>query len=147
MNTVIRQEMFEGNSSSSHVVSINRLKPDDILSTMGLDEECNVVLKGGEFGWDRYHYYDAQHKASYLALYLKDWVSGFTKDEWTEIFESVIKEQTGCNAVIYDMGKGSYIDHQSVEDGQLDHLFKDPELIRSFIFSPTSYLMTDNDNY
>ena len=153
MTTQIRQAVFETNSSSTHSLSISSGDSTDLLSTLPLDEEGNVVLIGGEFGWEIEDYTDADIKANYAAIYVESW-AGEKSEEYREVLNSVIKQQTGCLSVVYDLntsweeGKdSSYIDHQSVEGGQLDYLFEDPELLRQFIFNPCSVLHTDNDNY
>ncbi len=153
MTTQIRQAVFETNSSSTHSLSISSGDSTDLLSTLPLDEEGNVVLIGGQFGWGIEDYTDADIKANYAAIYVESW-AGEKSEEYREVLNSVIKQQTGCFSVVYDLntsweeGKDpSYIDHQSVEGGQLDYLFEDPELLRQFIFNPRSVLHTDNDNY
>jgi hypothetical protein len=45
----------------------------------------------------------------------------------------------------YSFNNG-YIDHQSVEDKDLHYLFKDPMLLKAFIFGKGGLVHTDNDN-
>jgi hypothetical protein len=153
MTTQIRQSVFETNSSSTHSLSVSPCDSRDLLDTLPLNEDGNVVLAGGEFGWEIEDYTDAYSKANYAAIYVSSW-AGEKSDRYHEVLDSVIQEQTGCSNVVYDFNttweddcETSYIDHQSVEGGQLDYLFDDPELLRQFIFNPGSVLHTDNDNY
>lgn len=123
------------------------------MDTLPLDEYGNVVLNGGEFGWEVEDYRDALTKANYVAIYIQQWSSSNQKDGFMKLFTEVLREQTSCNEVVFNFDGScnhrnwSYIDHQSVEDGQLDWLFESSETLRQFIFNPKSNLHTDNDNY
>lgn len=149
----IRQGVFETNSSSTHSITLGP-NNDSIMDTLPLDFQGNVVLLGGEFGWEICNYKDANSKASYAAIYALDW-SGAKSEEFVKTLKDTIVDQTGCKDVIFDFSTDwsvdmhettSYIDHQSVEDNDLDYLFEDPELLRNFIFNKNSVLRTDNDN-
>lgn len=147
MTIIIRQAAFETNSSSTHSCVTVNIDDSSKLDIIPLDEEGNVVIKGGEFGWEWETYYDAQSKASYIAIYIRDWVGNEEdKKRFSKMFEEVIKYQTGCNKVVYRFGKYDHIDHQSVEDRDLDYMFEDSEFLRSFIFNTDSTLETGNDN-
>lgn len=163
MKKQIRNNIFETNSSSTHSISIASDAPTgNLLDTLIPDEHGNVVLKGNEFGWYVDDFYNAEDKASYLAIYAVDW-SGENKEKHIQVLKDVIIQQTGCNDVIFlfntdeynvvpelykdDVTGWAYIDHQSVEDRDYDYIFKDPELVRKFIFNKNSYLHTDNDNH
>lgn len=157
MPTQTRSSVFETNSSSTHSISIAYSNsPDDLMDILLPDSEGNIVLNGGEFGWSEEYFYDAQTKASYLAVYCAEWC-GDRKDEFFAILFDVIKKQTGCNQVILnftceysysdkDSKNWSYIDHQSAESQDYHYLFDDPEQIRQFVFNPKSVLETGNDN-
>jgi hypothetical protein len=153
MTKQIRQAVFETNSSSTHSISVASGPTEGILlDTIGVidvDGVPTVVVPPGEFGWEVEDYNDAPTKASYAAIYARDW-SGGRSEEFFDILTKVIEDQTGCDHVVYNLGDdcwGSYIDHQSVECGELDYLFDDPEALRQFIFNRNSTLHTDNDNY
>ena len=71
------------------------------------------------------------------------------------VFEKVIKEQTGCDEIIYNFTTSyndeqnrpwSYIDHQSVENQEYHYIFENEALLRDFIFNRDSVLETSNDN-
>lgn len=174
MEKLIRTGVFETNSSSTHSLSISN--DNNLLDTLYPDDEGNIILNGGEFGWEEETYTDAQTKANYVAvmiLLLESAKKTFSEREDKESFryytlppfadenyelcksnfEDVIKEQTGCNAVIYNCtldynsNNWSHIDHQSFEDEEDAKWLLSKEEIRNFIFNPNSVLVTDNDNH
>lgn len=150
----IRMGVFETNSSSTHSITISDEQTDALMDTLPMNESNEVVLTGGEFGWEEESYNDALTKANYLAVYIEQW-AGDDSDRLKEMFERIIKEQTGCTEIVYgrvsrwgdsdpDLG---YIDHQSVEGYALHWLFESGDDLRNFIFNPESILVTDNDNH
>lgn len=146
-----RNSVFETNSSSTHSVSIEDITDKDMLDTMLPNEDGNIVLEGGEFGWEEESYNDAWTKANYLAVY-SCLYSGDLDETFKENLKNVIKDQTKCKNVIFeitdDWNKNySYIDHQSVECRDYDDLMRNLKEIRNFIFNKKSYLYTDNDNH
>lgn len=63
---------FETNSSSCHSISITN---DSQLNDIPIpDENGNISLYGGEFGWEYEVYSDFYSKAAYLMVYIRDWV-------------------------------------------------------------------------
>lgn len=142
----IRSSVFETNSSSTHSLTVGETG-SGVMATLWIDEEGKVKIGGGDFGWEQEIYHDAQTKADYLAIYARecypdDRIGSLSL--W-DILSSVIQTQTGCREVVYE--SDGYIDHQSVEDNDLHGLFESPAQLREFIFNPTSYLETDNDNH
>ena len=133
---LIRKGVFETNSSSCHSLSIDN--NDYVLDTLYPDEEGNIILEGGAFGWDWFKHNDAITKANYASVALKD---------NPEILIKVIKEQTGCNDVIihayddYNSSYYSYIDHYSY-----DVCPTNEEDLKNFIFNKNSWLFGGNDN-
>ncbi len=144
MKKQVRQNVFETNSSSSHSISIEP-SSDGLYDTIIPDEEGNIVLTGGEFGWGIDEYNDAITKANYCA------VDQLNNEDRIDMLKEVIKEQTGCNDVIIDISDSwrdpnySYIDHESV--GTSLEAFESKETLRDFIFSKNSVLYIDNDNH
>lgn len=140
----IRPLMFESNSSSSHSICIENAPKS--YNTIELDEDGNVVLTGGEFGWEVRSYSGPLTKANYCAI---DECSeeGFKRDMLIE----VIKKHTGAKDVIFNFNtdyKGpnySYIDHQS--RGTSSDAFESEQTLKNFIFGKGSVLYTDNDNH
>ena len=148
----IRNAVFETNSSSSHSISVSEVNSDELMdNVMVMDENDNVVVEPGEFGWEEEVYTDSVTKASYMLTYVKNYC-GDKEAEFEGMLKEVIKEQTGCNDVIFNETddkwyKFGYIDHQSSSDNQLHWVFEDKETLRQFIFNRESILETDNDNH
>ena len=141
----IRPKVFETNSSSTHSISID-ISNTGLMEVLLPDDEGNIVLNGGDFGWRHETFYAALDKASYMAIYAQEW-SGPNRDQFIETLKNVIKVQTGAKDVIFNFtDESSYIDHQAVEDRDYDYLFEDERLLRLFIFSKNSFLKTGNDN-
>lgn len=149
---LIRKKVFETNSSSCHSISIANTDNDKMFSQWSPDEEGNICLIGGEFGWEIARYNDPETKANYcvqsIASTSWDKVEDITYEEnKLEMLKKVIKEQTGCYEVILNDTSinNGYIDHQS--DGVANEAFYSKEALRNFIFNKNSYLYTDNDNH
>ena len=166
MKQLIRHSVFETNSSSCHSISV--VKGMELNNLPYVDTNGNIEIGSQEFGWEIDSYNDFYSKAAYLAIYIRDW-SGNDLERFREIFESVIKEVTGCNTVTYEdnfwdfetkeydyegqkrsyknqLG-GGYIDHQSVDGQELHYMFDDLKEMKSFLFCNQSILHTDNDNH
>ena len=146
MKTKKRNSVFETNSSSTHSIHVD--KETKIKDTTLLpDEEGNIVLYGGEFGWEWRRYNDAVTKANYASI----GSSGVPRD----VFERALKEQTGANNIVYKFCESynteestnwAYIDHQS---SNMMSEFLDVhsvEEIKNWIFNPNCWLITGNDN-
>lgn len=140
---VVRGGVFETNSSSMHSIHISKtLKTYD---TIVPNDNGDIILTGGEFGWEEEKYYDSLTKANYCAVDTQ-----FDNDK-RAMLEEVIKSHTGAKRVIinisdkYYSGNYSYIDHES--HGTSHEAFESEETLKEFIFNPKSYLKTDNDNH
>ena len=148
---LIRNGVFETNSSSCHSISIDKNNKNFTASSLYVDEDGCVTLTGGEFGWEQEEYFDALTKANYCAqdIYGYDWRSdSYSLDEYKKnMLIDVIKEQTGCTDVLFDIQslKDGYIDHES--NGTSYRAFQNKEILRNFIFNRNSYLETNNDNH
>jgi len=140
----IREKVFETNSSSSHSITIEPSN-DGLYDIIIPDDDGNITLTGGEFGWGIEEFSDALTKANYCG------VDNLSNEDKLDILKEVIREQTGCNEVIIDISEDwkdanhSYIDHES--HGTSDEAFESKETLRDFIFSKNSVLYIDNDNH
>ena len=141
MKKLIRENVFETNSSSCHSISLGKdTGKQFLLDTLYPDQHGVINLSGGEFGWEWAKYNDVQTKASYAAtatLYGLD----------PDLLVDVIKEHTGADAVFirvsdeYETDGYGYIDHESVGNCP-----RDKEGLKDFLFNKNSWLFTGNDN-
>ena len=63
MKVKIRKNLFETNSSSTHVISICKIPSWKLMEHEG---NQTIEFNGGEFGWEFKLYTDVQSKADYL---------------------------------------------------------------------------------
>lgn len=116
-----------------------------MMDTIFPDENGDIVLDGGQFGWEVKEYNGAITKANYCAI------DQFDNLDRIKMLSEVILEQTGAKRLVLDFSTDykdknfSYIDHQS--EGTSNEAFVSKEKLRSFIFDPNSVLYTDNDNH
>ncbi len=150
MKKLIRNSVFETNSSSCHSISIGE---SDVYDSVIPDENGDIILEPMEFGWEQERYNDPYTKMVYMWIYINDW-SGWNEDEFMETFQRVVCGHTGASSVIMvadenapEWRRSGYIDHQSVESNDYHHLFYDDNLLKQFLFDSDSWLVTDNDNH
>ena len=62
----IRKSVFETNSSSTHSISIDDSGAN--YTSITPDRDGNIVLKGGQFGWEIGDFNDPLTKANYCAV-------------------------------------------------------------------------------
>lgn len=111
-----------------------------------------ILIYPQGFGWSFITYSDPESKLAYLLIYIRDWVDNeTTKLAYHEKLRAMVEAHTGAAVVrLRDENEGvddyGYIDHQSVEDGQLEEYFADEQLMKDFIFGQGSYVETGNDN-
>lgn len=148
---VMREGVFETNSSSTHSICISDKQA--VLDTLPIDENGVLNVYPDEFGWGVEDYNNAPMKAAYCLTWLKadgyENVCPRKNDE--ELFVKVLKDVTGAKTVRFipasdgDFYPYGYIDHQS--DGVCAEAFKDYDTLKNFIFNPESVLYIDNDNH
>jgi hypothetical protein len=136
MKKLIRHNVHETNSSSSHVISIADATKEFVLDTIYPNDDGEVVIYGSEFGWEWERYNDATTKASYAA-------QQFANDEYKlDILKSVIQEHTQAETVTFVGLEDGYVDHQSMS------MMRDftEEKLKDFVFNKNSWLFLGNDN-
>lgn len=151
MNTVknIRRGIFETNSSSTHSICIAKNAELIIPKTL--------KVKFGKFGWDYGVLDSTEKKISYLYTALQS----LKRTENIEKLKKVLSSEgikASFEKPIYKvMNKGTtseyidginvgYVDHVDQLEPFLDDIFKDIKKLKSFLFSPLSYIVTGNDN-
>ena len=133
-----RNNVFETNSSSTHSITVidnSRIIEND--GTIRADDDGNVYIYLGQFGWEVESYDDNLTKARY-ALTDNYW----SKDTLDLIIEA-IKSVIDCKEVIILDEEDGYVDHQSAGTSE----FYSVDEYVNFIFNPNVILNTDNDNY
>lgn len=145
MGQLIRHGVFETNSSSTHSIVVNR-NGDYVGLTPNDDNE--IAVRPNDFGWATDTFEKPEEKLSYLLIYIRDWIPVETlKLVYTKRLLDMVKEHTGATNIYLDGDDNDgYIDHQSVEHGELECYFSDPELMKDFVFGRGSYVETGNDN-
>jgi hypothetical protein len=148
MKTIIRRSVFETNSSSSHSVSIPQTY--ELLDTIEPDENGNIALYGGEYGWGHIEYNDAETKANYMAVWAKEYSD--SPEVSMNFLNQVLTMHTGAKEIVYSFGSDfhnsnyAYIDHQSSDSDYFTELFGDAKRMLNFIFNRKSILVISNDN-
>ena len=145
---------FVSNSSSSSYIVIakgHNLKPPEYPKQLEVNDDIGYT----EFGWEIDDHYDTGSKIifSYLQAKYAD-----SKD-WMTMLEEVLKEDCGIENIEwkltddYSEAIGSttglawaYIDHQSAYPNNAA-MFDSKQNLRQFLFDPSSYIHTDNDNH
>lgn len=133
---LIRHDVFETNSSSSHSISVAGSSKEFVLDTLYPDQHGKIQLTGGEFGWEWAKYNDALTKANYYAVDCQH------DEDKLELLKEVIIEQTGAELV--DLKIDGYIDHDSCAVAR--DACPTKEDLKDFIFNKNSWLFTGNDN-
>lgn len=136
--TVIRQGVFETNSSSTHSICIPK-------NNSKYNIPDSIYFKHGEFGWDVRELRSINDKASYLFQALVD-------NKKIKYFEDMIKylQNKYPNMEIFhnniNYNDYGYIDHHDCLLEFIDFLFSDMKMIDDFLFSDLSFIITGNDN-
>lgn len=150
---LIRNSVFETNSSSCHSISVGK---SGVFEGKSPDDDGVLTIRPQTFGWEQETYFDVDARLAYVSIYIRDWCSSDKKDYFQLMFNKVVGEHTGASQIEFKglpctwsstgFDEGS-IDHQSVEDGDLNHLFESTDKLKSFLFDKDSYIETDNDNH
>lgn len=137
---LIRNGVFETNSSSCHSISISDETQPFVFDTIYPDLDGKITIKGGEYGRGVFtRHNDVKTKLSYA---LTSTLYGVDENMLREI----IQEQTGCDNIEllvsedYNSPYFSYIDHESV-----DIVPRTKEELRNFIFNKNSWLFIAYD--
>lgn len=143
MIKMVRNSVFETNSSSCHSISVEY---GDVFVGMTPNADNKITSSGGEFGWGVETHWDAPTKLDYLVTHL----NGNRDSHQFEMLKEVVCEHTGADDLLmipsgdqyYTFG---YIDHQSY--GVANDVFISKSALKNFLFNPDSSLHIDNDNH
>ena len=132
---LIRNGVFETNSSSCHSISISDETQPFVFDTIYPDLDGKITIKGGEYGRGVFtRHNDVKTKLSYA---LTSTLYGVDENMLREI----IQEQTSCDNIELLVSEDyNYIDHDSV-----DIVPRTKEELRNFIFNKNSWLFIAYD--
>jgi len=135
MKKIIRKNVFETNSSSTHSISLSKVDQEFTLDTIYPDQNGVIKITGEEFGWGWGKYNDSLTKLAYV---FQD-----SNEDAHDTIKEVVMEQTGATMVLFDEGDG-YIDHEG--HGESSEARGSKDSLRNFIFNKNSWLFIGNDN-
>lgn len=145
MKKQIRSNIFETNSSSSHSLScysISSFKPEYINIDSFLDENGEIIITGGEYGWCGPNIKTCKDKINYLWTYNQYKENPLTKEEFTNFLKSIFPSLVNVNYKDYDQYyENGYIDHQSFNLLDKEHITS-----KEFLINPY-FIEIDNDNH
>lgn len=166
---------FVSNSSSSSFIVIRDSNGGDRMDELKNKYKDTVLIVDNNFGninfgWEDEVYRDFGSKLIFAFLqssYLIDNFNNITDSlivsenckcgkMWMGMIEDVVKENLGVSNIKWELsihyndvnGKPhAYIDHQSASyEGKNTSIFKNKDLLKSFLFNEYSYIETGNDN-
>lgn len=141
MIKLVRHGVFETNSSSCHSLSIAH---SGALVGLTPNEDNEIVLTPGEFGWEVETFQDPLTKIAYC------WQDTEHDSARREMLIEVVLEHTGASKLVMRQSNSryfpdGYIDHESV--GTSREAFVDKTTLKNFLFNSHSELIIDNDNH
>lgn len=150
----IRKGTFETNSSSTHSICIT--KSDEKCK---IPEELRINIQNYEFGWEYEEYGSTDEKFAYLIMGI---VAGYNDNflEVSQKLDKIIKTVgqwvkdvniRGLNLVCYNQSIyydtwDGYVDHSSELYELVDELLNNEEMLKRYLFSDDSFILTGNDN-
>ena len=169
MKLVIRNNVFETNSSSSHSISIANVHSYYKPSNIPIKSDNKLHITGGEFGWGYNRYRDFPTKLQYAITMVYEteipFVDASNWDNRNEIIElikntkgftnldNMIKVEFNCDGIeIEPLSSHWYpfgvVDHQSCEDySSLEDFLNNWNVsLYDFLFDENVGLVIDNDN-
>ena len=140
MKQQIRRNLFETNSSSVHSIVITK------ESNVSIPENLYITKKG--FGWENEVYDDIEDRASYLYTAIRSCIK---ENDQPRYINKLIKflEKLGVEVEIDHERDDSYyfgIDHSDELLDFIKDIFNNEDYLFNYLFSPTSYIRTGNDN-
>lgn len=163
---IIRESVFESNSSSMHTVSVRGER--DVRWT-SINDNSVISVELDEYGWSGPTLYTFTEKLKYaLSMVLHTeypgfdvWNEDFTIDQETleslsgyQILMDAIRKHMDCERIeiikkVTEFYPYGYIDHQSCEDyGSLREFLDDWNVdAERFLFDGKVMVIIDNDNH
>jgi hypothetical protein len=157
MKKVIRNGVFETNSSSMHSISLNVAQDEyePIKPATGKSKNRELTISCGEYGWGPDSCSSWGEKLSYVITSIKAnsdvaSIEDMQNHRFFKLVKEVVHDFTGMKMVV-DSLEG-YIDHQSVDmlSDYLDDKKSDEDFmndIKELIFNKKYTIVIDNDNH
>lgn len=151
---VIRKNVFETNSSSTHAICVAK------TNIKNIPEKIKVNLHDYEFGWERDKRDGVDEKVAYLLI-------GILNNNYIEKASKKVKKMfkilqengvedikvSGLEIHLYGSSKepyfdtyDGYVDHSSELEDFVNILLENSELLIEFLFNEDSFILTGNDN-
>ena len=140
MKQQIRRNLFETNSSSVHSIVITKEPLSDIPKSL-----C-IVRK--EFGWENRTYTDIEDRISYLYTGILGCFKNEEQESYINKLIEFLKKFEIEVEIDHDNDDSYYfgIDHVYELSEFIKDIFNDEDYLFNYLFSPTSYIRTGNDN-
>lgn len=154
MKKVIRNNVFETNSSSSHTLILSKVKSGKDIITSDTDE---LYMNGGEFGWGYDQLWSAKMKLQYVLTYFLNkldddmTIEDIMQEDFFKLLSDIVKEETGLKLCLGDKWfedefEFGYIDHESADMlGCFGDVYN-KEFLRNIIFNKEIIIEIGNDN-
>lgn len=152
MKRIIRSNMFETNSSSTHAICICT----DTSLLKELKHPAYLYFGIGTHGWEFESLSSPKEKANYLYTGILDCYGGNCEDKIEKLKDMLLS--FGCTpefeepkwskygdevSLSFDCG---YVDHATVLRPFIEKILDSPDLLYSYLFSDYSYILKGNDN-
>lgn len=140
MKYAIRNNVFETNSSSVHVIAIGKEYDEKVVPD-------HIYFELGEFGWEVNVYKDITSRASYLytaICYNDNYIEA--QDYIDYIAETLREQSITCEFEHPSKDNFFYIDHAEDLCDWLKDLREDESKLLMYLLSPSSEIRTGNDD-
>ena len=151
----IRNNVFETNSSSTHSICICKEERN-----LNIPNKIEIDIKKYEFGWEYAKRDQTKEKLAYLIIGIvnKSYTEGFEVGctllktlmnylgEWIDSVHIKGIEIITYNKQTYLDSYYVYVDHASELSELIDVLLNDKEMLKRYLFSIDSFILTGNDN-
>lgn len=137
----IRDDVFETNSSSTHVIVVKPRKKD----------KRPVIVKpnwGGEFGWQWDEWYSIEDKLEYMVrcLVCYDYDENTLEEKINPIQERLHNLGIDFEIPTYEEYKNGYVDHGDWYQEEIKNIYDNDEELLDFLLGENSCIIGGNDN-
>lgn len=136
-----RNNVFETNSSSTHVIVVEPRKKDK------RPIKANPTWDG-EFGWEWDRWYSIEDKLAYMVrcLVCYDYNEDTLQDKIKPIQERLHNLGIDFELPTYEEYKNGYVDHEDWYQGEIKEIYDDDEELLDFLLGEYSHIEGGNDN-